>query len=333
MRKTKNIDILNIGLIVISLIIAIKIPFKLFLFSFAIFGPLHYLTEITWLKKRNYYIKSNSSWVNIYITIAVLLSIYPIFTYFKFNLISNLDALFLQINALSNIIVFTSLLFAIGLVYITKTKKLITVLLATLCFSFVIEMYFSQFFILITYLIPTLIHVYIFTLFFILYGAIKSKSSYGFYVALTLFFVPFFLLLIPLNYTYNSPSKEILAIFSNTNLSSLSNTLAFIINKITGNFYTSTEIIIKAQIFIAFAYTYHYLNWFSKTSIIGWKKAISKKQGFLILFIWILSSSMYLYDYQVGFIIVAFLSFLHVLLEFPLNIITIREVFRKLLRS
>ena len=43
---TKKIDLLNIGLIALSLIIAIMLPFRLFSFSYAILGPLHYLTEI-----------------------------------------------------------------------------------------------------------------------------------------------------------------------------------------------------------------------------------------------------------------------------------------------
>jgi hypothetical protein len=82
---------------------------------------------------------------------------------------------------------------------------------------------------------------------------------------------------------------------------------------------------IKIQVFIAFAYTYHYLNWFSKTSIIGWKKDLSKQKIAAILFIWIGAVGLYLYDYKTGLIALLFLSMLHVFLEFPLNVISIKE--------
>ena len=44
--------------------------------------------------------------------------------------------------------------------------------------------------------------------------------------------------------------------------------------------------------FIAFAYTYHYLNWFSKTSVIKWH-LVPKKTLFITLIIWLLSILIY----------------------------------------
>ena len=57
----KKIDIINIFLIIISLIVAIKLPFELFLFSYAILGPLHYLTEIHWLHDKKYFVSTNKN--------------------------------------------------------------------------------------------------------------------------------------------------------------------------------------------------------------------------------------------------------------------------------
>jgi hypothetical protein len=51
----KQLDILNIGLMALSCMAAFLVPFELFLFSYAVLGPLHYLTEIGWLHKRNYF--------------------------------------------------------------------------------------------------------------------------------------------------------------------------------------------------------------------------------------------------------------------------------------
>ena len=41
----------------VSAVLAFILPFELFLFSYAVLGPLHYLTEIGWLHKKNYYTK------------------------------------------------------------------------------------------------------------------------------------------------------------------------------------------------------------------------------------------------------------------------------------
>jgi len=78
-------------------------------------------------------------------------------------------------------------------------------------------------------------------------------------------------------------------------------------------------------IYIAFAYTYHYLNWFSKTSVIGWHK-INKKRALFIALGWIASLLLYLINYELGLLALFFLSVTHVLLEFPLNHITLREI-------
>ena len=53
----KGINLTNIALMLLSTVIAFIIPFKLFLFVYAVLGPLHYLTEISWLDKRNFFIK------------------------------------------------------------------------------------------------------------------------------------------------------------------------------------------------------------------------------------------------------------------------------------
>ncbi|MEM8681730.1 MAG: hypothetical protein AAGF97_20465, partial [Planctomycetota bacterium] len=70
--------------------------------------------------------------------------------------------------------------------------------------------------------------------------------------------------------------------------------------------------------FIAWAYTYHYLNWFSKTSIIGWHK-VPKVRMAIVAVIWIASLALYAREYQLGLKWLFLLSFAHVLLEFPLN--------------
>ena len=84
---------------------------------------------------------------------------------------------------------------------------------------------------------------------------------------------------------------------------------------------------IKIMQFIAFAYTYHYLNWFSKTSIIQWHKTTKTKITTIII-IWILSVLLYYYNYKTGLYWLYLLSLTHVILEFPLNITSVKRLYK-----
>jgi len=325
--KTKHVDFFNIFLVIISLIIAIKIPFKLFLFSYVILGPLHYLTEITWLHKKNYFFPVNRNWSAIFVLLTILISIYPILNLIDLGLNQSIKDLVKLVSKQFSPLLLTGFLFAIGLIFFKKVKHLILTLLFAISISFISVGYFPNLFIFIGVFLPTLIHVYIFTLLFIIYGAIKAKSKSGIYLSIILFIVPFIISYLPLDIISYQPSINTQEAFVKSNMTSLGSLIASALNKLQdGKFYLLSEIGLRIQIFIAFAYTYHYLNWFSKTSIIGWKKAITKKRAFLILLIWILSIGLYIYDFKTGFIALLFLSFLHVFLEFPLNVITIKEI-------
>jgi hypothetical protein len=95
----------------------------------------------------------------------------------------------------------------------------------------------------------------------------------------------------------------------------------FSLEKYASIVYNST-IGIMLMRFIAFAYLYHYLNWFSKTEIIRWHQ-VPKLRFAAVILLWVVASVFYTYDYSLGLSLLFFLSFSHVLLEFPLNIISI----------
>ena len=69
-----NIDNINSSLVVIVFAIAIIIPFELFLFAYAILGPLHYLSEIAWLEKKNFFFNDLNR-RNFFITTATLVAV------------------------------------------------------------------------------------------------------------------------------------------------------------------------------------------------------------------------------------------------------------------
>lgn len=324
----KKIDIINIFLIIISLIVAIKLPFELFLFSYAILGPLHYLTEIHWLHDKKYFVSTNKKWSIVFVVITLLIAIKPVVDFSGVELSESLKVVVNTIASHNKVYLLTAFLFAICLIFLKDFKKLTIALILVILTSFVAVYYIPVVFVFMGVFLPTLIHVYIFTLLFILYGAIKSKSRYGFYLAALLFLVPFIISFTSVDTLNYAPSEGTIEAFASSNIDNVSRVVSRILNGFQDeDFLMLSELGIRIQIFIAFAYTYHYLNWFSKTSIIGWRKAMTKRNAFLILLIWIASIALYLYDFRTGLIALFLLSFLHVLLEFPLNVITIKEVF------
>ena len=116
---SKKIDILNIGLIILSLAIAIKIPFKLFLIVYAVLGPLHYLTEINWLDKKNYFMAAKKNWVIPFIFFALVISAKPLFDLFtNYKGASSNFINFLLAQA--NTMVLSAFIFAISLLFFKK---------------------------------------------------------------------------------------------------------------------------------------------------------------------------------------------------------------------
>src|SRR5207244_6947152 len=81
--------------------------------------------------------------------------------------------------------------------------------------------------------------------------------------------------------------------------------------------------------FIAFAYAYHYLNWFSKTAVIRWHAA-AVRRPWAILGLWAAAVALYFLNYGIGFVALATLSLLHVFLEFPLNVRPVVGIGREL---
>src|SRR6201998_4736132 len=177
----KGINLTNIALMLISTGIAFIIPFKLFLFVYAVLGPLHYLTEISWLDKRNFFIKQKTQiWP--YIVIALLLTVAifnekSILRYYSVSLIIcvvvyTLCLVFSGKNSVSLLVSLFVLIIALAI----KADKIMFLILA-----------FGIF-------LPTIIHVFLFTGLFVLQGALKNKSvtafiSLGVFIACAVSFV------------------------------------------------------------------------------------------------------------------------------------------------
>ena len=70
--------------------------------------------------------------------------------------------------------------------------------------------------------------------------------------------------------------------------------------------------------FIAFTYMYHFLNWFSKTSVIKWHET-KPPILFALLGIWVGILVLYWVDITLSLNIIYIFGLLHVILEYPLN--------------
>ena len=399
LTKDSKINFLNIGLMLITAVFAFFLPFETFLLAYAFLGPLHYLTEISWLHDRQYFTKGKYDFVPL-LLIGVALSYAAFAKDFDFNI--DFYKEFVALNLFDKLLVlalFSSLLFAF-------VKNLVVKIIAILFIFIFISGWLapenatenskSTTIFALTSLLPTLIHVYLFTGLFMLFGALKSRSKTGLLSVAAFLIIPIYLVYgLPVTpkknyiseygkeayyadgdgffYTnvsildhfrlMNEPNltnkqylDSIINKDSKTNQTpiaerqritdSLSDKLnkAFIVPNPESEYYmrpipAKLAIPIESKDyywnyvffsgfgimlmrFIAFAYMYHYLNWFSKTEVIRWHK-VPKIRFIAVLVLWLTACALYAYNYSLGLSFLFFLSFTHVLLEFPLNMVSI----------
>ncbi len=302
----------------LSAVLAFILPFELFLFSYAVLGPLHYLTEIGWLHKKNYFTKGKYDFV--FLSVLCVLVFY--FSYV--NPTKNQ-------TIIPNLILYGILLALIFVFIKDNLYRIVLAVLAVIGIS-VSKMGFDCV-IWVGIFLPTIIHVFIFTWAFMFYGVLKNKSFSGYLsiIALILIAVSFFVIKAPgLQYEVSAYVGKSYELF-------------YLLNKFLIEFFgletilTSERALVYAtnagfivMRFIAFAYTYHYLNWFSKTSVIQWHK-VPKKTLYITLVLWVFSVVLYVIDYNIGLKALYFLSFLHVFLEFPLNITSFQGIIKSVI--
>ncbi len=303
-------------MLLISFIAACALPFDVFLFSYAVLGPLHYLTELQWLKKKNFFLQKSD--VGVFIFFAVLIAAILFLPFLKIYLF--------RADIFSGVILSIFFIFCSYLLFVLKNRTSKIFLAVLILLVGLLYFFKPSLIILLGLFIPTLIHVYVFTAFFMISGYFKSFDSFGLINIVLLLSVPFVIYFLPVeNFVFSGINAE--KIFNSTGFKIINDQLGYFFGKNI----SKTNIVLKAQIFIAFAYTYHYLNWFAKTSVIGWAKSLELKKMILVLGIWILSIALYLYNYQTGLTVLFVLSMMHVLAEFPLNALSVKIIFQKII--
>jgi hypothetical protein len=339
-----QVNYLNIALMVISALFAYRWPFETFLFAYGFFGPLHYLTEISWLHDRRYFTKRKYD----YLVLVAGALVVTILSFGWFPGIPTSVGVAATITAFIAAFVFV----------ITESvpARVVTIVLGALVGAkFSADTNMTNIF---GVFLPTIIHVFIFTGMFILVGALRGRSLSG-VLSLAVFvaIAAGFLLLHPAptgyhasdyvknNYGLATPKGNFSSGFMDLNYLLLTGlnmydfghthpSIEEFIGWINTFLYTH-PVALSLMAFIAFAYLYHYLNWFSKTSVIQWHN-IPRPRFIAVIAVWVGSVALYIYDYSIGFQWLFFLSFSHVVLELPLNHITfinIGKEFRAIART
>lgn len=320
-----QVNYLNIALMLLSVAIALLRPFELFLAVYAFLGPLHYLTEISWLHDKGYFTRRRRDYL-------ALIAMSAGITAATFGFLSGKEKIVPQI---------TFIAFGCALVFVLTEKSVSRFfgILGVLALSAVLirGRAFNSIFGL---LLPTIIHVFLFTGLFILVGALKGRNRSGiaslavfcgcaaacFFVSpagelrhLSFYTQKAYVDFAELNYSLMTP-------FHRHGLGIPANLQEY--NHYINDVLYKSPMAFAVMSFIAFAYTYHYLNWFSKTSIIRWHN-ISRWRFIGVLAVWAASIALYLYDYTLGLKWLFFLSLTHVLLELPLDHLTFINVWKE----
>ena len=292
-----RINYTNIGLMLASAALACVLPFEVFLAAYAILGPLHYLTQISWLHDRGYFTTGRWDWVPLALLGFVALE--ASYGHWLGWRGSSFTALGLGIAA--------------GFVAspVVKIATLVTcvALAAPVSEWLPARLFFGVF-------LTTIVHVYLFTGLFILAGSMKSGSRSG-YASLAVYVACGVGLLVVQPASAYEPTA-----YARENLDAFGSLIGAMAVIVPGS---GHSLLVAIGRFLGFAYTYHYLNWFSKTGVIRWHE-ISGARMAGIGVLWLASVGLYAYDYATGLAALFFLSIVHVFLEFPLDARTLVDV-------
>jgi hypothetical protein len=308
MRGKQGFGWADLLALIISGVAAAVAPLQVFLLAYAVLGPFHYLTEIAWLQKKDFYFREGLVSPRWYAALAGVLA-----------LISVSDYIFRRGLGLWGIglLLLLSLSVWVSNVYVLAALAVAAVAVKWLSPSLVIFL---------GVITPTLLHVFVFTEIFMISGALRNKTqgvAKWLNPALVMA-IPVALILLTTHYTAPGafwvrsetlsfgPLHQYIA-------GHLHHTMRLDANMLADS---TVAAILRVS---AFAYLFHYLNWFTKVELLSWHR-ISRNGWFVMGTLYAISLSFYAWSFAAGFLVSNFLSLLHVLLEFPLNWQAIRLV-------
>jgi hypothetical protein len=281
-------DLAHLVLMLAALGLAYVVPFELLLLSYVVLGPAHYATEISWLHDRSFFLPQRIVAAGL-AALAVL-------------------AAFIDNASWFGIVMW-------GAFVICVAMQSIVLLLAAIALTLVMAVGGGSIAVL-GVLLPTLVHVSLFTLVFMTLGASRSGERIqwllvGVYLAaigLILLAPPTAGTLVP------SFAKAAHDYFGN---------VAPALGRLLG--IRDVQLDTRLTSLLAFIYTYHYLNWFIKAEVIRWT-AMTRGRLALVAAASGISTALYFYDYALGFTVLLAFSLVHIVLEFPLDTLALRQL-------
>ncbi len=306
-------DLVHLGLMLSALALAYVLPFELLLIAYAVLGPAHYLTEISWLHDRSYFLSAKPIAL---LLVAASVAAVMVPDAWTSELLMRLGfAVTVPLAWTSGLLIWLGFAAAaLGIGGISWMQR--AILLAILAAVTVALSTGNDFIAVSAVLLPTLIHVSVFTLVFMTLGAWRSGSRSQ--AALVLIYLAgiALILLVPPG---PLPHSMTMAQVSFHYFGGVAPALGHVLH-VQGLTFDS-----RSTGLLSFVYTYHYLNWFIKADVIGWRR-IPRARLAVIVVLSAAATGLYFYDYAMGFTVLLTLSLLHVVLEFPLNTVSIRQL-------
>ena len=286
-------------------------PLPVFLLAFLILGPFHYLTEILWLHKKSFYFHEGVIAPKWYALAAGLLALAVVFNRVE--------------NGKGGIwVIVIAIVLSIS-VLVRKRALLAAIALAAVAIT-VLAPSIALF---VGAVLPSLVHVFVFTWVFMVSGAMRSTSTrYKQWVNPALLLaIPLLLLALPMHY---GAQGAVWIRIEHVSFEQLHWYAARHLHRpwlMNGALLDDPVVAAIFRIF-AFTYTFHYLNWFGKAELLEWHR-IPARSWVAIAALYALAMGLLVWNFFIGFLAVNFLSLLHVLLEFPLDWQAVRFVLHR----
>ncbi|UGX95391.1 hypothetical protein G6321_00009700 [Bradyrhizobium barranii subsp. barranii] len=288
-------DAIHLGLMLLAFAASYLVPFELLLLAYVVLGPARYFTEISWLHDRSYYLphRGIAAVLAIVAVVAVLIDNASWFGLAMWGALVVCAMLAATTSAIESMLLFMVAIALSAIMYSSGSSLAV-----------------------IGILIPTLIHVSLFTLIFMVLGAHRSGSRVQAALVVVYLLAVAMILLLP-------PTAEIrISSFARVGQDYFGN-----VGPALGRLFGVPGLVLDTRLtsLLAFVYTYHYLNWFIKADVIRWTE-VPKARLAAMAAASAASTALYFYDYAFGFTFLLALSLIHILLEFPLDNLALRQL-------
>jgi hypothetical protein len=288
-------DVAHVVLMLSALGLTYLVPFELLLLSYVVLGPAHYATEISWLHDRGYFLPQRGIAVGL-ATLAIVAALIDNASWFGFVLWGAF--------VICVLLAATSTAMQSMLVFGVATALTVALLANGMSMA------------VLGILLPTLIHVSLFTLIFMALGAYRSGEKFQ-WLLVALYLAAIGLLLIA-----PPTAGTLIPSFAKAGHDYFANVAPAL-----GRLFRIPGLSLDNRLtsLLAFVYTYHYLNWFIKAEVIHWNAMTTKRLAVVVMASGA-STALYFYDYAFGFTVLLAFSLAHIVLEFPLNVLALRQL-------